>query len=85
MKLCELTKAQKADLRKLIDAATEALGDLAQYAADIAGKWESAIEEKSDRWLDSDPGQEAQGRLEEFQGWLDELPDADIGEPPGME
>jgi hypothetical protein len=75
MALCKLSKAEKAELQPLVDAFESARSELADWLLSVQGEWESAIEEKSEKWRESEAGQEAQSRLDTLGVWLDELPE----------
>lgn len=75
MVVCKLSKAQKVELQKLLDAFDTARSDLTQFLIDIQGEWETALEEKSERWHESEAADAAQARVDTVIGWLAELPE----------
>ncbi len=72
-KPCTLSKTQRSQLETLFDTYKTAYDELAQLGADIRSEWESAIDDKSDRWKEGDAGQEAQDRLDAFDAWVENL------------
>jgi hypothetical protein len=55
-----VTKAQK---RRLADLA-EQLGDIRAELGDLAAELESAYDNRSERWQESEKGQDAQGEID---------------------
>ena len=74
-----LTKKEAADLDGLVQAFEEARTSLEERLNEIATEWEFAVDEKTDRWRDSETGQTAQERIDLVRMWCDEMPGE--GEP----
>lgn len=75
MAICKFTKPEKIELQKLIDAFDAARSALVDFLSGIQGEWESAIEDKSERWREGEAGAEAQDRLDTLGAWLEGLPE----------
>lgn len=75
MAICKLTKSEKAELQKLVDAYDGARSELAEFLGSRQSDWETEIEERSEKWREGEAGQEAQGRLDTLTAWLDEMPE----------
>lgn len=71
----KLTKSQQNELTVLVEAYETARGELATFLDEIASNWEQELEERSEKWMESERGQEAQERTEKIRGWHEELPD----------
>lgn len=81
MATCKLTKAESAELQKLVDALDAAQSALTEWLSERQAEWESAIEDRSEKWRESEAGQEAQERLDTLTGWLDEIPEGVLIDP----
>jgi len=81
----KLSPKAGAELARAIldyDTAREALGEMLE---DIATDWESALEDKSEKWRASDAGQEAQEATDNMRAASDAMPemfDGDLGDLP---
>lgn len=75
MATAKLTKAQSAELQKLLDAYECARSTLREYAEELREKWETAYDDRSDNWRESDAGTEASERLENFRSMIEEIPE----------
>ena len=76
----KLTKREALELRTLIDNYELARTALSERLDEIASEWEAELEEKSDRWKESDAGQSAQENVDTLRGWHDQFPDAFDGD-----
>lgn len=71
----KLTKKEAAELSELADAYSTARDALAERLDEIASKWEEALEERSDKWRESERGEEITALVEKVREWSDEMPD----------
>jgi len=74
MPLCKLSKDEKVELQKLVDAYDNARSSLVDFLTEVQGEWEEEMEEKSDKWKEGEAGTQAQDRLDTLCAWIDELP-----------
>lgn len=75
----KLSKKEAADLNRLVtnyETAKTALKDALQNVLD---KWVEEFDEKSEKWQESEVGQQAQERIDTLGSWNDEMPEE--GEP----
>jgi len=73
--MIKLTNAQRAEIQELADAYDRGRSLLIELLGQIQADWQAEIDEKSDKWRESDNGVKAQDRLDILTGWLEELPD----------
>ena len=71
-----LTKAQHRELDKLYTDMDTAVCALYDRLEEIVAEWTDEHSEKSERWQESDAGQDAQSRIDTLQGIVDERPDS---------
>lgn len=79
MATCKLSKTERKEIEALISALDEARAALSDKLSDLKAEWEEAFDERSERWQDSEAGEEAKERLDTLEGWVDEIEDL----PPG--
>ena len=60
MPLCKLSKDEKVELQKLVDAYDNARSSLVDFLTEVQGEWEEEMEEKSDKWKEGEAGTQAQ-------------------------
>ncbi len=75
MATCKLTKSERKELDELANAADNALCVLRHRIAELADQWGEDWNEKSEKWQESDAGQEAQERIDILQNYCDEWPE----------
>lgn len=73
MALCKMTQADQKTLDNLVSKFNDARFDIVNFLEELKGEWESALEDKSDDFQESQPGQDAQSRISILEGWLDEV------------
>ena len=76
---CRLSVAEIHKLENLAQAFDNAREDLREFLDDITGRWEDETGTRSERWLESEAGGEAQERLQTVIGWQSEISQAEIG------
>lgn len=74
----KLTNKQAQELDQLVGDYERTKDALREWLDDLAADWESALEDRSERWHESDAGQRAKDRTDTVRIWADELPE---GEP----
>src|SRR5262245_48455400 len=57
----------KAPVTSALEAYNEALGEARSFAEDIASEGDSARDQKSDKWQESERGEASRGWVEEWQ------------------
>jgi hypothetical protein len=75
---CQLSVAELHEFKNLAQAYETSREALSEFLDDIVGRWEGEIEERSEKWRESEAGGEAQERLEMVTGLRDEIPEAGI-------
>jgi hypothetical protein len=75
MAICKLTKAELAELQMLVDAYDSARSGVLEFLTSLQADWEGELDDKSEKWREGQAGQEAEGRKETLDSWIDELPD----------
>jgi len=66
---CRLSVAEIKKLEDLAQSLNNAREDLGEFLDDIVGRWEDEMAERSERWLESEAGGEAQERLQTVIEW----------------
>lgn len=75
----KLTQDQAGELDTLVGTFESAKSALAEWLEQLAADWEADWDDKSERWQESERGQEARERVDQLRSWFDELPGE--GEP----
>lgn len=63
----KLNKAKQAELQALADAYQQAAEAYSQALADLVSEWEEEFDERSERWQESEAGQEVCDKLDRLQ------------------
>jgi len=83
MAFCKLTKEQKGVLESLFNEFDMARDHLHSELNEIVNEWTEEMDEKSDRYKESEAGQQAQERIEAIEQMRDnfeECPEFDLNE-----
>jgi hypothetical protein len=82
MAIAKLTKAEKAELDKLLGEYASAQSALCDRLDEICSEWEEAIGDKSEKWQEGKdgegPGPEAQARLDTVRAVFEEIPETPV-------
>jgi hypothetical protein len=76
--ICRLSAAEIQTLKDLTQAHEDAREDLGEFLDNVVARFQDEIEERSEKWRESESGREAQDRLETIGGWRDDLSAAEI-------
>jgi len=75
---CVLKKAEINDLQALYNAFDVARSALLDRLTDIKDEWQEEFDEASERWQESDAGQEASDRINTLDAIIAEVDAADV-------
>ncbi len=64
-----MTKKQKLEMR----AACDKIADVRETLEELLGNWTDTMNERSEKWQDSDKGQELQSQIDELEQHITNL------------
>ena len=73
MATAKLTKAVQSEIEVLMELVDTARGKLADRLERLRDDWQAAVDERSDKWRESDAAEEAQGRIDVVDNWIGDL------------
>lgn len=71
----KLTKREAQQLTELDDAYQSAAFQLQDFLSELLSYWQEQFNDRSEKWQESEAGQEAAERISTVEGWLDEMPE----------